>query len=58
MKFHTRYLAICAIAFAASSVLAQGWKPEKGVDIIIGLTVNMLGDGMRDALDPRLARRM
>ena len=26
--------------------------------IIMVLSVNLLGDGMRDALDPRLARRM
>jgi putative tricarboxylic transport membrane protein len=50
MKFHTRYLAICAIAFAASSVLAQGWKPEKGVDIIIGLTAGSSQDRTGRAL--------
>src|SRR5689334_22402139 len=38
MKAHAARLALCAIAFLATPLFAQGWKPEKGIDVLIGLT--------------------
>jgi putative tricarboxylic transport membrane protein len=39
----TRALA-CALGLAAASALAQGWKPEKNVEIVVGLTAGSSQD--------------
>ena len=50
MKLHAARLAICAIAFVAAPVMAQGWKPEKGIEIMIGLTAGSSQDRTGRAL--------
>jgi peptide/nickel transport system permease protein len=45
----------------ARSIFQVGWYIVVFPSIFLSITVlsvNLLGDGMRDALDPRLARRM
>jgi putative tricarboxylic transport membrane protein len=50
MKVHAARLAMCAIVFVAAPVFAQGWKPEKGIDILIGLTAGSSQDRTGRAL--------
>lgn len=44
MKLHTARLIICATALIAAPVFAQAWKPERGIDILIGLSAGSSQD--------------
>ncbi|MGZ5232644.1 MAG: hypothetical protein ACXWC3_21705, partial [Burkholderiales bacterium] len=50
MKLHTARLVICATVLIAAPVFAQGWKPEKGIEILIGLTAGSSQDRTGRAL--------
>jgi putative tricarboxylic transport membrane protein len=50
MKLQTARLLICATALLAAPVFAQAWKPEKGIEILIGLTAGSSQDRTGRAL--------
>ena len=50
MKLHTARLVLCAAALIAAPALAQGWKPEKGIEILIGLSAGSSQDRTGRAL--------
>ena len=50
-------LVICAAALLAAPVGAQGWKPEKGIEILIGLSAGSSQDRTGRAPPESLAGR-
>src|SRR5215213_6918521 len=50
MKLQIARLVLCAAALLAAPVSAQGWKPEKGIEILIGLTAGSSQDRTGRAL--------
>jgi putative tricarboxylic transport membrane protein len=50
MKLHPARLLICAALLIAAPVFAQGWKPERGIEILIGLTAGSSQDRTGRAL--------
>jgi putative tricarboxylic transport membrane protein len=50
MKLQLARLTICLATLVAAPVFAQGWKPEKGIEILIGLTAGSSQDRTGRAL--------
>ena len=50
MKLFIVWMMLCVHALAGTAVLAQGWKPEKNVEIMIGLTAGSSQDRTGRAL--------
>jgi putative tricarboxylic transport membrane protein len=50
MKLQAARLLFCAATLIAAPVFAQGWKPEKGIEILIGLTAGSSQDRTGRAL--------
>ena len=44
MKLYAARLVICATALLAAPAFAQAWKPEKGIEFLIGLTAGSSQD--------------
>ena len=49
---------ILLLLVVGSTTVMSGRQRAPWMLLALGFAVNMLGDGMRDRLDPRLARRM
>lgn len=50
MKPGIAWMTLCAYALTGTAALAQAWKPEKNIEVVIGLTAGSSQDRTGRAL--------